>query len=136
MTTEAYTALPGSIPAEKLATLGIVTGSHIDLRTLAMVSTRYGIAVYLFFERELAQGVPLEMVISRYRDVPEDMRPYVRVESFLRFVQENDPSFEQVMDKHPVMVGITRVDQIAADPKAPPLVYVTALMPDLENLNL
>jgi hypothetical protein len=64
------------------------------------------------------------------------MRPYVRVENFLRFVQENDPSFALVMQQHPVMIRIVRVDQIAADPAVPPLVYVTGLMPYLDELNL
>jgi hypothetical protein len=136
MTTDAYTALAGTTPAEKLAPLGILAEATIDLRTLAAAAADYGIAGYLFFEEDLARNMPLELVISRYREVPDDMRPYVRVENFLRFVQENDPSFALVMQQHPVMIRIVRVDQIAADPAVPPLVYVTGLMPYLDELNL
>ncbi len=136
MTTDAFTSLNGTTPVEKLATLRIVPGASLDLRMLAAVAARYGVAIYLFFEEELARNVPLEQVISRYREVPDDMRPYVRIENFLRFVQENDPSFAEVMQQHPVLVTIVRVDQIAADPAVPPLIYVTGLMPHLDDLNL
>lgn len=136
MTTGSYDALPGKGPEEKMRTLGIAAGRSVDLQALSAVSSRYGVAVYLFFDEHLARTVPLEQVIHQYREVPEDMRPYIRVESFLQFVHENDPSFAQVMAKDPVMVRIVKAGQIAADPGVPPLVCVTGLMPFLDELDL
>jgi hypothetical protein len=136
MTTDEYSPLAGTTPAEKIGLLGIGPGIGVDLRKLAAVSVKFGVAVYLFFEEDLARNIPLEQVIHRYRDVPDDMRPYVRIENFLRFIQENDPSFAQVMQEHPMIINVVRVDQIAADPAVPPLVYITGLMPDLEDLKL
>ena len=67
---------------------------------------------------------------------PEFERPYVRVEEFLRFVQENDPTFHQVMQAHPITPEVITVAEIAANPAIPALVYITALMPYLDELHL
>jgi len=136
MTTDTYIALTGTTPAEKLATQGIIPGKSININDLASAAIRFDIAVYLFFENDLARNQPLEAVIHQYKDIPEFERPYVRVEAFLRFVKDNDPSFETVMRQRPIMVEIVKIDEIAADPKIPPLVYVTALMPFSDELNL
>lgn len=136
MISDAYRALPGITPEEKLAPFGITAGLQVDLRRLAEVSREYGITAYLFFDEALARNNPVEMVIHRYREVQEDMRPYVRIEAFLHFIEENDPSFLQVMDAHPVMVTIIKTGQIAADPNIPPLVYITGLMPFADEFRM
>jgi hypothetical protein len=136
MTTGDYDALPGATPEEKMRSLGIVKGTSIDLRSLSSLSAQYGVATYLFFEPDLAENVPLEQVIHRYKDVPDDMRPYIHIEAFLRFIHENDPSFSAVMAKDPVMVRIVTISQIAAAPSVPPLVYITGLMPFLDEMHL
>lgn len=136
VTTDAYRALAGTTPAEKLAPLGIVTGHRVDIRNLAEAAGKYGIGAYLFFDKQLARTTSLELVIHQFRDVPEFERPYVRVEVFLRFVKENDPSFERVMQEHPVMVEIVKVAELSTDPAVPALVYVTGLMPYTDELQL
>jgi len=136
MMTGDYAALSGKNPEEKMRPLGIVKGKSIDLRILSSISARYGVAIYLFFEPDLARNVPLELVIYQYKDVPEDMRPYIRVEAFLQFIYETDPTFSEVMEKDPVMVRIVTIGQIAVDPTDPPLVYVTGLMPYLDEMQL
>jgi hypothetical protein len=136
MTTDAYSALIGTTPAEKLASQDIIPGKSVNINDLASVALRFDIAVYLFFENDLVRNQPLEVVIHKYKDIPEFERPYVRVEAFLRFVKDNDPSFETVMRERPIMVEIVKIDEIDADPKIPPLVYVTALMPFSDELNL
>lgn len=136
MTTDAYRMLPGTSPAEKLGSLGLVRGKNVDLRELAAAAHTYGIAVYLFFEEQLARTTSLELVIHQYRDLPAFERPYVRVEDFLRFVQENDPAFEQVMQASPIMLEIITVAEIAANPEIPALVYITAMMPYVDELGM
>ncbi len=108
--------------------------SAVDIREIAAAATTYGIAVYLFFEEQLARSTALELVIHKFRDVPEFERPYVRIGDFLRFVQENDPSFEQVMQAHPIMIEIITVAEIAANPNVPALVYITGVMPYSDEL--
>jgi hypothetical protein len=134
MTTDAYRTLPGTTPAEKLGALGFAPGKKVDIREIAAAATTYGIAVYLFFEEQLARSTALELVIHKFRDVPEFERPYVRIGDFLRFVQENDPSFEQVMQAHPIMIEIITVAEIAANPNVPALVYITGVMPYSDEL--
>jgi hypothetical protein len=136
MTTDAYRTLPGTTPAEKLGGLGFAPGKKVDIRKLAAAATTYGIAVYLFFEEQLARSTALELVIHKFRDVPEFERPYVRIGDFLRFVQENDPSFEQVMEAHPIMIEIITVAEIAANPNVPALVYITGVMPYSDELQV
>jgi hypothetical protein len=134
MTTDAYRTLPGTTPAEKLGALGFAPGKKVDIREIAAAATTYGIAAYLFFEEQLARSTALELVIHKFRDVPEFERPYVRIGDFLRFVQENDPSFEQVMQAHPIMIEIITVAEIAANPNVPALVYITGVMPYSDEL--
>jgi len=136
MTTDAYRMLPGASPLEKLNSLGIAPGKKVDLRELAAAAGTYGIVVYLFFDEQLARTTSLELIIHQFRDVPEFERPYVRVEEFLRFVQENDPAFHQVMQAHPITPEVIIVAEIAANPAIPALVYITALMPYLDELHL
>jgi hypothetical protein len=136
MTTDAYRTLLGTTPAEKLAPLGFAPGKKVDIRELAAAAGTYGIAVYLFFDEQLARSTALELVIHKFHDVPEFERPYVRIEDFLRFVHENDPAFQGVMQAHPIMIEILHVAEIAANPNVPALVYIIALMPYLDELQV
>ena len=102
----AWSALPGSTPAEKLQVLGVEKNTRVDIRRLDEISRRYGVTVYLFFEEDLARNRPLETVIREFGSVPVFERPYISVPDFLRFTKENDPSFEQTLQEFPLMVEI------------------------------
>jgi hypothetical protein len=132
----AWAALPGATPAKKLATIGITVKKSVDIRKLGTIAENYGLAVYLFFEEDLARNRNLESVLAEFRDVPEYERPAILVESFLRFTQENDPSFEQTMDEFPLMVEIIAIGEAPLGNDPEPAPYVTCLMPFLEELDL
>src|SRR5512137_1568619 len=102
----AWSALPGSTPAEKLQVLGVEKNTRMDIRRLDEISRRYGITVYLFFEEVLARNRPLETVIQEFGSVPVFERPFISVPDFLRFTKENDPSFEQTLREFPLRVEI------------------------------
>ena len=92
--------------------------------------------VYLFFEKELATTRSLAEVQEEYRGVPEFERPYVRVDRFLAFTKENDPSFARTLDEFPLLVEIVAVGQ-ETDPgtgKIQP--FATGLMPFLEEFDV
>jgi hypothetical protein len=93
----AWSALPGSTPAEKLRVLGVENNTKVDIRRLDEISRRYGVTVYLFFEEDLARNRSLETVLQEYEAFPLFERPFISVPDFLRFTQENDPSFEQTL---------------------------------------
>ncbi len=134
--TTAWSALPGMTPAEKLATIGIVPGKSADIRKLGTIAENYGVAVYLFFEEDLARTGSLASVLAGFSDVPEYERPVIRVESFLRFTQENDPSFEQTMEEFPLMVEIISIGETSSGSSTKAEPYVTCLMPLLDELDL
>jgi transcriptional regulator with XRE-family HTH domain len=132
----AWAALPGATPAEKLATIGITVKKSVDIRKLGTIAENYGVPVYLFFEEDLARNRSFESVLAEFGNVPEYERPVILVESFLRFTQENDPSFEQTMEEFPLMVGIIAIGEAPRGNDPVPVPYVTCLMPFLDELDL
>ncbi|MGB7787511.1 hypothetical protein [Methanoregula sp.] len=131
----AWAALRGETPAEKLGTLGIAPGKKADIRKLGTIAENYGVPIYLFFEEDLARNQSLESVLAGFAKVPEYERPVIQVGSFLRFTQENDPSFEQTMEEFPLMVEIITIGEAALDTSTTPVPYVTCLMPFLDELD-
>jgi hypothetical protein len=132
----AWAALPGKTPEEKLAHLGLVPGASVDIRKLGRIADNYGLPIYLFFEEDLARNRELSAVLSEFTGVPEYERPVILVESFLRFTQENDPSFEQTLEEFPLMVTLVKTGSDLAGHGPSPSPYVTCLMPFLDELDL
>lgn len=132
----AWSALPGSTPAEKLQVLGVEINTQVDIRRLDEISRRYGVMVYLFFEEDLARNRPLETVIREFERVPVFERPFICVPDFLRFTKENDPSFEQTMQEFPLMVEIVCSGTILAGTEGSEIPVVTGLMPFLDELDV
>jgi hypothetical protein len=128
--------LTGSTPEEKAGSLGLIPGKQIEIRTLGALANAYGIDIELFFEKELACTRTLESVMEEYRSVSEYERPYISVGSFLTFTRENDPSFEQTMEEFPLMVEIVAVGEHSSTKDHQPVVYVTGLMPFLDELDV
>jgi len=132
----AWSALPGSTPAEKLQVLGVINNTRMDIRRLEEISRRYGVVVYLFFEEDLARNHPLDAVISEFGSMPVFERPYISVPDFLRFTKENDPSFEQTLQEFPLMVEIVSSGTILARTDNNAVPVVTGLMPFLDEMDV
>ena len=132
----AWAALPGTTPAEKLAHIGVTIKKSVDLRKLATIAENYGVAIWLFFEEDLARSRPLESVLAEFAGVAEYERPVILVEHFLRFTQENDPSFRQTMEEFPLMVEIVAIGETSSGGDPGPGPYVTCLMPFLDELDM
>jgi hypothetical protein len=135
-TEAARTALRGVTLPEKLASIGIERGLMLDIRNLDAIGRDYGIGIYLFFEKKLAITRTLADVQAEYRDVPEYERPYVRVDRFLRFTKENDPSFNQTLEEFPLMIEIVAVGEMPDPVTGRPTPFVTGLMPFLEDFDV
>lgn len=130
-----WDTLPGKTAADRLVSLGIEKRRILDIRLLEEISATYQIPVYLFFEDDLARTRTLESVQEEYRPVPEYERPFILLESFLKFTRENDPSFEQTMREFPLTVEIVDIGETAAgNGRSHP--YVTGLMPFLDELDV
>jgi hypothetical protein len=135
-TRNAWSALPGSTPAEKLQVLGVEKNARVDIRRLDEISRRYGVTIYLFFEDDLARDRPLETVIEEFGSFPIYERPYISVPDFLRFTRENDPSFEQTLQEFPLMVEIVSTGTTPAGADGSNVPVVTGLMPFLDELDV
>ncbi len=131
----AWAAVPGSTTAEKLQVLGVEQNTRMDIRRLDEISRRYGVTIYLFFEEDLARNRPLDAVLREYEIFPVFERPYISVPDFLRFTQENDPSFEQTLREFPLMVEIVSSGNTlnGTDGGVP---VITGLMPFLDEMDI
>lgn len=132
----AWAAVPGKTPAEKFGNLGLIPGKTVDIRKCASIADNYGAEIWLFFEEDLARKKSLETALAEYDGVPEYERPVILVESFLKFTRENDPSFEQTMEEFPLMVEVVATGVRPGDSASGPEMYVTCLMPFLDELDL
>jgi hypothetical protein len=132
----AWSALPGSTPAEKLQVLGVEKNTTVDIRRLDEISRRYGVMIYLFFEEDLARNRPLESIIKEFGSFPVFERPFISVPDFLRFTRENDPSFEQTLREFPLMVEIVSSGGVLAGTDGNDIPVVTGLMPFLDELDV
>ena len=132
----AWSALPGSTPAEKLQVLGVENNTTVDIRRLDEISRRYGVTMYLFFEEDLARNRPLDSILQEFVSVPVFERPFISVPDFLRFTRENDPSFEQTLQEFPLMVRIVSSGTALAGPDGNDVPVVTGLMPFLDELDV
>jgi hypothetical protein len=132
----AWVALPGSTPAEKLQVLGVEKNSAVDIRRLDEISRRYGVTIYLFFEEDLARNHPLATVLEEFGSIPVFERPFITVPDFLRFTRENDPSFEQTLHECPLMVEIVSPCTLLTGPGGNEMPVVSGLMPFLDELDV
>jgi hypothetical protein len=133
---KAWSALPGSTPAEKLQVLGVKEQARVDIRRLDEISRRYGITIYLFFEEDLARNRPLMTILQEFEHIPVFERPYISVPDFLRFTRENDPSFEQTLQEFPLNIEIVSACTLPAGTDGDALPVVTGLMPFLDELDV
>jgi len=135
-TKAAWNALPGTTLPEKLASIGIERGRMVEVRHLDAISRDYGVVVYLFFERNLAMEQTLAQVEAEFRGVPEYERPYIRVDRFLSFTRENDPSFARTLDEFPMMIEIVSVHEDPDPATGRPVPVITGLMPFLDEFDV
>ena len=135
-TEPAWEALPGKTLAEKLGSLGVTRDGTLDIRLLDEISRTYGIEVFLFFEEDLARTRTLESVLEEFDIFPEYGRPYITIESFLRFTRENDPSFEQTMRELPLMIEIVTIGERQLPNYGTINRYISGVMPFLDELDV
>lgn len=128
--------LAGTTPEERLGSVGITPGSMLDVRRLGALSNTYAIEVVLFFEEDLVRTRTLDSVREEYGHIPEFERPYIEVNRFLAFTRENDPSFEATMDAFPLKIEIVTVGEHPAGSDGKPVLFVTGLMPFLDELDV
>ena len=136
MENDIWDRLSGKTLPERLAVHGIESGRMIDIRDLDAAGREYGIEIFLFFEKDLVYTHTIGQLQEEYRDVPEFERPYIRVGSFLRFAQENDPTFAHTLKEFPLMVEIATIAETNQPGSPTEMPVITGLMPFLGDLDL
>jgi len=131
-----WDALPGTTPEAKLGSLGIERGRTIDIRMLDDITRAYDVAVYLFFEEDLARSRSLESVVDEYSRFAEYERPYISIGSFLQFTRENDPSFERTMQEFPLIIEIVNIGVTTVVTEGKTIPYISGLMPFLDDFDV
>lgn len=132
----AWRSLPGTTILKKCASLGIESGAKIDIRDLDKTGHRYGINIFLFFEKDLVRTRTIEQVLEEYKGVPEFERPYIRVDRFLAFTKKNDPSFEQTLREFPLKIEIMVIGEMRSADRKRIVPFVSGLMPFLDELDV
>jgi hypothetical protein len=132
----AWSSLPGTTIVEKFASLGIACGAKVDIRDLDKTGRRYGINIFLFFEKDLVHTHTIGQVLEEYKEVPEFERPYIRVDRFLSFTRENDPSFAQTLREFPLKIEIITVGEMHSADGNCMVPFVSGLMPFLDELDV
>lgn len=136
VSTAAPKTLAGATPEDKLGSVGITPGTMIDVRRLGAIANTFKVEVVLFFEEDLVRTRTLDSVREEYGHIPEFERPYIEVNRFLAFTRENDPSFEATMDAFPLKIEIVTVGEHPAVRAGKPVLFVTGLMPFLDELDV
>jgi len=106
-------------------------GDRVDIRDLLELQTQ-GTDVYLLFERDLA-GIPIDDLMERFGDVPEENRPFIRVDAFITFGADNDPGFLQRLDELPLEIEITGRGEYRSGSGQRP--YIAGLMPFIDEID-
>jgi hypothetical protein len=132
----AWRSLPGTTILEKCVSLGIESGAQIDIRDLDKKGRRYGINIFLFFEKDLVHTHTIEQVQEEFKGVPEFERPYIRVDRFLAFTKKNDPSFEQTLREFPLKIEIVVIGEMRSADGGRMVPFVSGLMPFLDELDV
>jgi hypothetical protein len=119
---------------EELQQMGVDSGMKIDIRDLAEIRNRCDIAVYLYFEEQLARESTLQRDLEDYGDVPEFERPFIRMDAFLEFAGESDPAFNERLDQLPLIIEIVAYGRLDTRSEGRIVPYVKGLMPFLDEL--
>lgn len=128
-------SLKGDSPEEKLEQLDIIINKESDVRNLKRIHGIYSdIEIYLLFEKDLAHK-KIEKLFSKYDNVPEYERPFISIDSFIKYGSENDPTFTQRLKEFPLTARIVTIGTYTDAATGSSVYYVFALLPFLEDID-
>ncbi|MDD3976655.1 MAG: hypothetical protein PHI15_00700 [Methanomicrobium sp.] len=128
-------ALKGENLEDKLKTIGIIKGEESDVLELDKLGKKYGLEIILYFEKDLAINSTYEKDLIDFKDEDEFGRPFISAERFLKFGQENDPTFENRLTEFPLMITIAEFGERINDDGSKKN-YIKGLMPFLDEFDV
>ncbi len=113
-------------------TFAVAPGEKVDILELEELGSRYGIAMYLYFEEDLARNSTLQKDMDDFEAVPEYERPFIRLEKFIAFAASQDPTFRDKLKELPLILEVIACGEIAL--AGTHHRYITTLMPFLDDM--
>jgi hypothetical protein len=129
-----FTDLPGDTTEEKFSSMGIIIGKSYDVLDLRKKGKLFSVEVVLYFEPELAVNSSYEKDLADFADEPVEGRPFVPVDFFLNFGEENDPTFKGRLKEFPLMIKV--VDFGAVKSPGGDTYYIKGVMPFLDEFDV
>jgi hypothetical protein len=123
--------------AELCESLGLKAGDGVDIRKLRALSETHGIETYLYWEEDLAREGDLERDLRDYADVPEENRPFIHIDAFIKFFTETYAMFpkstDELFEAIPLRITIMSFGRRSSAKKK---VYIIGLMPFLDEMDV
>jgi hypothetical protein len=99
--------LEESVPVEeRFGAIGLRKGEKRDIRDLMALRDRYSFEIYLYLDERLAKRSTLKDDLRDFEMLPVLARPFVRIDDFLRFLQEREPDYEERWRAEPLLLDI------------------------------
>lgn len=127
--------LPGDTTEEKFSSMGIIKGEKYDVLDLRKKGRLFSVDVVLYFEPELAVNSTYEKDLADFADEPVEGRPFVPVDFFLKFGEENDPSFKGRLKEFPLEIKVVDLGAIK-NPDGRDSYYIKGVMPFLDEFDV
>lgn len=105
-------------------------GMKADIRALEQISLRERCEVIVYFEEDLARNSSYEKDLKEFSSFEVHGRPFIILESFLKFQREMNPIFNEALDQIPLGITIIRTEPTGE------YVRVIGLLPFLEEMDM
>lgn len=127
---------PDTTAAEICELIGLKAGDVVDIRNLRELCETHGIDAYLYWEEDLARKGDLERDLRDYAGIPEENRPFIPIEGFIKFFTETyamyPKSTDELFEAIPIRITIMSCGRrSSAEKKA----YLIGLMPFLDEMD-
>lgn len=126
--------LQGGSLEEKCAGLGITKGKEVDIRILKKLAENYLVKIILYWEEDRAKVADYEKDLEEFRLVPEENRPFIKINAFLKFISEMyamfPKSLDDLLEDIPIHVTIMEIKE----GKTEPIIY--GLMPFRDEMDV
>ena len=130
-----FADLPGDTTEEKFSSMGIIKGKSYDVLDLRRKGILFSVEVILYFEPELAGNSSYEKDLADFADEPVEGRPFVPVDFFLNFGEENDPTFKGRLKEFPLMIEVVDFGSVRG-PGGGDSYYIKGVMPFLDEFDV
>jgi hypothetical protein len=118
---------------ERIAAEGVRSGAQVDIRTLKRIAEEEGVDVVLYWEEDMGRAAEYEADRAEYGHLPEENRPFITIDAFLKFFSETYTMFpksvDELLSEIPISIEITAVRTYTPKGKTTTKTLIAGLMP-------